>query len=291
MIRLAALLLLAGFAAPSAANCQEEVPGASTSPALAGDVGAYLVYDGGAASKGAPLVVFLPGTGGSAAGAPRPLLQTVSGLGYRVIFLAYDDRPAVNRMCQDRQPDCSELFRRARIFGDAGGPVGNPKAEAIVPRLAALLSYEARRHPQDGWQAYMAANGTPAWPMIVVCGHSQGAGMAAYIGKTYPVRRVVLFSGPSDATGQDRAPAPWLSRPSATAPDRWWAERHVKERATVLLANAYRTLGILPEHVLLFEAAASSPRGGDAYHASTIREQAYQPQWRTMFGAPGQPAR
>lgn len=179
-----------------------------------------------------PLVVFLPGTGGKPDG-PRLLLDTIAEQGYRVIGLMYDDEPAGNMVCP-RDPDarCAAAFRAMRSFGTTIGarsPVQNPPEEAINRRLVALLRYLDREHPGMGWGDYVTPGGRPAWERIILTGHSQGAGMAAYIAKFETVQRVVLFSSPWDVTGRDARPAPWLYRESATPLDRWWAERHVKE--------------------------------------------------------------
>jgi hypothetical protein len=243
-----------------------------------------VIYNGGAGTRGAPLVVFLPGTNGGANGGPALLLDTVAKQGYRVIFLPYDDDPAVAQVCPRRPPPCSARFREARVFG-GDGPVSNPPAEAIVTRLAALLHYLDRKHPDAGWGGYIAGDGGPAWPRIVVSGLSQGAGMAAYIAKQFPVRRVVLFSSPWDAFGPQELPAPWLATASATPPWRWWAERHARENTTRLIAQAYGVLGIPPEHLLVFDGGLPpSASGQNPYHGSTVSLPAYVPQWQTMFG-------
>ena len=174
-----------------------------------------------------PLVVFLPGTGGRP-GNVQGLLEVVAGQGYRVIGLQYDDEPSVVQLCP-RQPDaeCSERFRRERIFGGEGAeaPVHNPAAETIVRRLVMLLRSLDRQDPQSHWADYLAGD-EPEWSRIVVSGLSQGAGMAAYIAKQRPVARVVLFSSPWDFQGPERTLAPWLGQASRTPPERWYAEFH-----------------------------------------------------------------
>ena len=235
-----------------------------------------------------PLALFLPGTNGKPS--DSLLLQTIAGQGYRVISLAYDDTPAVSQVCpRDPNPECSARFRQVRTFGRGpAGPVQNPPEEAINARLVALLHYLDREHPTDGWGIYLTAEGRPAWNRMVVSGLSQGAGMAAFIAKFYPVDRVVLFSSPWDVTGPQHRPAPWLFRPSATPPERWWAERHVQENTTQWIANAYAALQIPPDHVFLFDQPhADGATGENPYHPSTIRNPAYVPQWKRMYGAPG----
>jgi len=247
-----------------------------------------VVLNGGPETRGAPLVVFMPGTGGGENGGPRLLEETVAHLGNRVIFLPYDTLPPGNQLCPRRPPQCYWYFRASRTFGGDGAPVATPPAEAIVTRLASLLRYLDHEHPEAGWRDYIAPDGSPAWPNIVVSGLSQGAGMAAFLAKRFPVRRVVLFSSPWDAVGPEQIPAPWLYRSSATPPDRWWAERHARENTTRLLANAYGALGIPPEHLFVFDGGLPPDASGpNPYHGSTVTQAGYVRQWRTMFGRRG----
>ena len=237
-----------------------------------------------------PLAIFLPGSKGRPENV-LPLLNIVAQQGYRVIGLSYNDEPSLSQVCpRNPNPQCSANFREVRTFGDGVGPVENPLDESIVSRLTDLLHYLDRTHPNAGWNTYLDPHGAPAWDRILVSGLSQGAGMAAYIAKRYPVYRVVLFSSPWDTTGHDQHPAPWLSKTSATAPERWWAERHAQEKTTDLIAHAYQALRIPPDHILIFNEGLSAEhqgsRGENPYHGSTVRNSAYADQWRQLYGKP-----
>lgn len=116
-------------------------------------------------------------------------------------------------------------------------------------------------------------------------GLSQGAGMAAYLAKRYPVDRVVLFSSPWDYLMPGTRPAAWLFEPPATPPERWWAERHVRENTTQAIARAYAALRIPRDHILLFDGPVPGRAKGDnPYHGSTVWLPQYEPQWRAMYG-------
>ncbi len=76
----------------------------------------------------------------------------------------------------------------------------------------------------------------PNWSKIILAGHSQGAGHAAYIAMMIPVpvRRVLMFSGPEDynSTAQNpktdpakRNSVPWLSQSSSTPLSSFWGLR------------------------------------------------------------------
>ena len=280
---------LTGFAPVAAAQQQELVRPSDADKNVSQHDDPSVVLSRGSADRGAPLAIFLAGTHGRPEHGPQQLLNIIAGQGYRVINLSYDDEPSLSEICpRNPNPQCSFNFREVRTFGEGTGPVSNPPAEAIVPRLVALLRYLDHEHPDAGWGAYLRADGQPAWDRILVSGLSQGAGMAAFIAKRYPVYRVVLFSSPWDTTGRDRRPAPWLSTPSATPPDRWWAERHAREQTTTLIANAYKALRIPADHILIFNGGlpeSSQPvRGNNPYHPSTVFNPVYADQWRQLYG-------
>jgi hypothetical protein len=84
------------------------------------------------------------------------------------------------------------------------------------------LVYLAENDPKGGWDEFLK-DGKPAWDRIIVGGHSQGSGHAAYIGKMFDVDRVLIFSGPQDYMDDLHKPAPWLGQKSATPPSHFFA--------------------------------------------------------------------
>jgi predicted esterase len=204
----------------------------------------------------ANLLLFMTGTGGEPPG-PLAFLHQAADAGYRVISLDYNDEPAVAVYCPRRPPACSGNFRRMRIDGAGVSidlAIDNTRAETIVNRLSKLLAYLDRKAPQLNWAAYLD-NGLPNWPRIAVAGQSQGAGMAAYIAKEYPVARVLLFSSPWDfvQSGGNRTLAPWIAMPAKTPPERWFGGYHEREIDAGLLAKSYAALRIPPEHIRVFK--------------------------------------
>ncbi|HEY2463803.1 MAG TPA: hypothetical protein VGI32_07070 [Steroidobacteraceae bacterium] len=235
----------------------------------------------------APLVVFMPGTGGKPSNVVH-FLRVVATQGYRVVGLEYNDEPAVVKVCP-RDPDraCSGNFRAQRIFGGNGrSPVANSQSETISNRLVKLLGYLQAHDAPRHWDGYLL-NGEPNWSRIVVSGLSQGAGMAAYIAKRKAVARVVLFSSPWDYMGASRQLAPWISEPSATPPERWFAEYHRRENTAADLARAYQALQIPPDHIRVFDLDLPKDlktNSNNPYHGSTVRIPAYAPEWQFLFG-------
>ena len=236
----------------------------------------------------APLAIFMPGTNGRPANTIA-ILRVMAEQGYRVIGLEYNDSPAVVQVCpRDPDADCSAAFREMRLTGTGKGAPGvtNPPAEAIVPRLVAALRALDKASPKIGWGGYLDGD-RPRWDRILVSGLSQGAGMAAYIAKQHAVRRVVLFSSPWDFVLPARTPAAWLSRPSATPMTRWFAEYNKNEKTADLIRSAYAALKVPAANIRIFD--LDLPPGvpvnaPNPYHAITVRDPRYAPQWRMMFG-------
>jgi pimeloyl-ACP methyl ester carboxylesterase len=229
----------------------------------------YVVFNRDGSSP-ATLLVFMSGTGGQPA-AMSDFLTIAAEQGYRVVSLAYNDQPAVVGICpRDPNPACSAEVRQRRIFGDpVTRRIDDTPAESIVNRLAKLLTTLDREHPAEKWDQYLDG-GAPRWERIAVAGHSQGAGMAAFIAQRQRVARVILFSSPWDFFGR-RQLAPWiLAGPGVTPPDAWFAAYHKKENTADLLAESYKALRIPREHIRVFTLEPSRVVGPNPYHLSMV---------------------
>ena len=255
----------------------------------------HLVVFDRAARADAPLLLFLPGTGG------RPQNTSAFAVvaarqGYRFVGLEYVDEPAVAQICpRNPEPACSENVRRKRIYGDDVTPLVDDKAEeSIVARLSGLLTALDHAHPDEGWARYLK-DGRPDWTRIAVSGLSQGAGMAAYIAQRTLVDRVVLFSSPWDNFGRAHTLAPWVERGhGATPADRWFGAYHKKEATADIIARAYAALGIPREHVHVLTLEPARMVSGNPYHPSVVGNgatprlpdgtPAYADEWRAMLG-------
>ncbi len=256
----------------------------------------YIVFEAAVPSS-APLLLFLPGTGG------RPertsdFADVAAAQGYRVIGLEYTDVPAVAQLCpRDPDPRCSERVRTKRIYGDDVTRLIDDRAEeSIVHRLVAVLRFLHREHPSEGWGEYLDGD-RPKWERIAVSGLSQGAGMAAFIAQRSLVARVILFSSPWDSYGPRRMLAPWVTLgPGATPPDRWYGAYHEREPTAETIRRAYAALGVPREHTLVFTLEPAVAGAPPAYHPSVVGNgatprlpdgtPAYLEQWRFMLGTP-----
>lgn len=140
---------------------------------------------------------------------------------------------------------------------NAGSKAGNINlANSIVNRLVSLLDYLSYEAPGTGtipdatfWSQFLIPDQTgqspyftqphtvkiggtpgatvfvaaqrvyPDWSKIIIAGHSQGGGHAAFMGMLTPVpmRRVVMFSAPNDNSLNPVTPAPPNTTPCCTA--------------------------------------------------------------------------
>ena len=255
----------------------------------------YVVFERTTTSA-APLLVFMPGTGGMPE-RTSAFADLAAHLGYRVIGLEYTDTPAVAQICpRNRDPKCSENFRQKRIFGDdATDVIDDRPAESVVNRLAKLLAALQRDHPDEGWADYLE-NGQPKWSRMAVSGLSQGAGMAAYIAQKTRVVRVILFSSPWDNYGAQQTLAPWVKAGHGETPaDRWFAAYHQKEPTAATIARAYAALGIPSSQIRVFTLDPAPNAPATAYHPSVVSngatakaadgKPAYLEEWRFLLGS------
>jgi len=237
------------------------------------------------------LVVFLPGSHGSPQAASN-LFGVLTAGGYRSISLMYEDVPSEADACKENNPDpsgpdpqCSRLFREERIFGDApDAAVQNTVQQSIDYRLVKLLQYLDKQQPSKGWGQYLNGD-QPAWSKIIITGHSQGAGHAAYIAKKFKVARVVLFSGPADFVGEKgkEHAADWVTEPNKTPAADWYGFYHEKERGAQAFVFTYPALGLTADHTYIEHLEPTSTNKA-AYHTAGPSDIRYAPQWRAFFG-------
>jgi hypothetical protein len=273
----------AGQAAQQTAELRLLVPPQQTDSRLREDDPPHWVaYDTKTAQAEAPLLVWLPGTGGAPASGPQAFFRTALQQGLRLLALSTVNTPAVSQVCVGAtlrsHPSCAAQMRQHRVWGEPLSSLINDRAEdAIVPRLTRVLQHLARSDPAGQWQQYLDGD-APRWSRLVLAGQSQGGGMAAYIAQTRQVAGVLMFSGGWDhRLGGDIAA--WYSRPSATPPQRWHGTFHVNEPQAATMERIYRQLGLAPEHIH----ALSDPVQGHQAHGEGIRNPVYQPLWERML--------
>lgn len=199
-----------------------------TSSAIVTVHGAHVaVYDPAAVSRH-QLFLFLVGTGGKAANSLR-IDSAFAKWGYHAISLDYEDNVVAVSCAHSRDSTTFGRYRRAIVTGaPVSARIKVDPANSILNRFQKLLVYLVKHDPRGGWGQFLT-NGQPVWNRIIVAGHSQGSGHAAYIGQMFKVDRVLMFSGPQDYMDDLHRPAPWLARPSATPPSRFFAFLNLKD--------------------------------------------------------------
>ena len=300
------LLIFAVFALPAKASAQigpchstdrflvECIKPSATDPMIQRfDHPHFVMIDRSTLKQKQPLMVFLPGTKGQPPG-PLNFLRTAATHGYRVISLEYNDEPSIAVFCPEHGvPPCSARMRHMRIYGNTtlNPSIDNTRHEAIVERLYRLLEYLHQQAPQNGWDEYFNQHGM-MWEKIALSGQSQGAGMAAFIGKQKLVNRIILFSSPWDfyhAGGRQRILAPWLEWESKTPMNRWFAGYNARENTAELLSRAYQTLRIPENHIRIFNLPLPDDYRGHSdnpFHTQGISNKAYEQDWIFFLTAP-----
>jgi hypothetical protein len=168
------------------------------------------------------VLVFLPGTNAKAERS-LAMYRAFADWGYHAIGLDYENSVAAVSCAHSKDAACFDHYRDAVV---SGAPMSEKitvdRANSILSRLEKLLLFLVKTDPDGGWGEFVEA-GRPKWSRIVIAGHSQGSGHAAYIGKMFEVERVLMFSGPQDYLDDLGEPAEWESWPSATPPARFFA--------------------------------------------------------------------
>jgi hypothetical protein len=278
----ATLLLVLASSAPAAEQRLLIAP-RLTDDRLAADEPPHLVvYDPDRADAAdAPLLVWLPGTGGKPAPGPRLFYDAVLQQGWRLLALSYIDTPAVSQVCVGAtlraRPGCAGQMRQQRVWGDPSGLVADRPEDAIVPRLTRLLQHLAHSDAAGHWAQYLDGE-APRWSRIGLAGQSQGGGMAAFIAQTRPVAAVLMFSGGWDHRAAGEI-ADWYGRVSQTPPPRWHATFHTEEPQAATMARIYQRLGVPAAQVH----ALAEPVQGPRPHTEGISNPAYRPLWEQML--------
>ncbi len=118
------------------------------------------------------------------------VLKTAANLGFHTVGLMYEDPVSMNSPV--RGSAGSQRLPRHATGGyqtaARNAQISIANADSITNRLTKLLLYLNANNPTQNWEQYLTASSHLNWPMIVIAGHSQGAGHSGLIAKTYPSR-------------------------------------------------------------------------------------------------------
>lgn len=169
------------------------------------------------------LMVSINGTGAEPHGLV-PFGETVVKMGYHKLGIDYPNG-VIPTVCKySTNPQCYDLYQRELVLGDQVSYEVNIKPQdAVLPRLTAALKFLVQKDPARWGQFWK--NDRPVWEKIVLYGHSQGSGHAAYLAKLVAVRGVFLTAGPFGYM-PEFGYAAWASMSGATDPSRYRALLH-----------------------------------------------------------------
>jgi hypothetical protein len=217
----------------------------------------YAYLDTRAAARG-KLIVFLSGTD-SYPQHYQLFSQTAASLGYHVVNLNYLNGEPVSRCFQETDETCFSAFHEEVIFGSPGSDFVNvDSANSIYNRTLRLLVYLDGEHPGQGWSDFFTS-GTLNVEKLVVAGHSQGGGHAAYFARVFAIDRLILFASPNDYSEKYDRPAPWCEADFATSPTRFFGLLHRRDE----IASASYQYAIWNVIGLLSSADTISADGSD----------------------------
>jgi len=233
------------------------------------------------------LRVFLPGTFGTP-GSCSHLLNAVAGSGEPTIGLSYGfltlpdasrNRACATKSGSDAVAQCLENQHADALWGGGREKSLWPEvavSDSVSGRLGLLLAYLDQNFPEEGWKRFLDSSREPQepkWKLILVGGHSQGAGHAGYLAQTTYLAGAALLSGPQDeciGCPNDGKGLLWV--------DRNWTTRHVtaakhaRESATSVIGQNWRfmarQLGWPGEPVDVGTARGPLPYGALVSHVS-----------------------
>ena len=271
-IRLYCISLVLSFAALVAVDlhAQEKVlriDAPQTDPAIESVEGPQLAIYNPQVASNHRLFLFFVGTNGK----PENSLSFESAFanwGYHAIALDYENHVVTVICAHSTDSACFDHYREAIMMGTpVSDKITVSPDNSILNRLNKLLAYLVKQDPDGGWGEFFA-DGQPVWSRIVVAGHSQGAGHAAYLGKMFPVDEVLMFSGPQDYFDDLDMPAPWLARPSTTPQSQYFAFLNVADpynvhhqiaNCSVLMGIAHPTTPLIQPGEAIKPGAATGP--------------------------------
>ena len=222
-------------------------------------VGPHTAYWDDEKSNGL-LLISLGGTNSKPTDLEAFDLQAVE-LGYKALALDYPNQVISTACRESKQPDAFDCFRAEVVQGKpASELVQVDRANSIEGRIQSALA-------QLQW--------SPDWNKIVVVGHSQGSGHAAYLGKLHPLRGVIMLAGPQDAGAR------WLSLPGSTDPLNYVGLLHAKDffdaRRQTQAINTLRQGTVTPGSVILTQEVVEDG------HMSVIQPQ-FRSHWLQLLG-------
>ena len=230
----------------------------------------YAYLDTRVVSRG-KLLVFLSGTDSH----PKDyqlFSQTAASLGYHVVNLNYVNSEPVSRCFSDEDEACFSQFHEEVIFGSPESEFVNiDSTNSIYNRTIALLSYLHQQYPRQEWEQFYNSSALH-YEKLVLAGHSQGGGHAAYFAKKFSINRLIVFAAPNDYSEKYDRPAAWCQSDFATSPTRFFGMLHKRDE---IVSTSYQYA--IWNAIKLLSTADTTSADGSAFTTSHALVTNYEP--------------
>lgn len=258
--------------------------------------GPHLALHDAAAPSQHRLVIYLPGTNGNAAAA-ADILDALAHAGYHALALDYPNTVVAAKLRGSKDAHAFDAYRRAIVHGGVvDETLTVAAASSIEARIVAAVQHIAAQRGNEGWREFSAKQGV-SWDKLILIGHSQGAGHAAFLAHEHKVAKVLTVAGPQDYLTELGRPAVWLSAASITPRERYRALLHREDEYDVKLQIAANRalLGPKPPEPVSFNAepptqsqapailVSERPLAADAAGAKHAHGSLRQPQYAAVW--------
>ncbi|MFZ7088687.1 BPSS1187 family protein [Curtobacterium sp. RRHDQ10] len=189
-----------------------------------------------------PLMLFLPATRAKPADY-QLFLSTATAAGYHVLGLDYWNLGTTLSGTCETDPRCYTQVQRNRFDGsDPSRFSAVEPAGSITSRFRDAITHLTAADPAGGWSRFVKGDGDIDWSDIVVAGHSQGGGEAAYIAHIRPVLGALMFSSPVESDGTFHAA--WMDHPGVTPVSRMYSIDDVRDVFGPRIRGSWKVLGL-----------------------------------------------
>jgi hypothetical protein len=171
-------------------------------------------------------------------------LKEAASLGFAAIGLSYPNASSVKSRCAN-DLSCYGTVRANQFNGTKPSAASSVTPDDAVDfRLSALLKYLHRTQRSGPWGRFLSA-GQVDWSRVVIGGHSQGGGEAAFIGTIQHIEGVLMLSAPVDSTnGALPEPARYLSADHRTPMNRYVGFDHTADPSHAKILTDWAALGL-----------------------------------------------